>query len=137
MVDSTKNIKHKLLIVLHVRSVYLQQIVKTARDVIALRHLWYLLNDAHEVMSYLSIELLHLDIAKHDKASIQLFSVKYRHILLYITTALQTPLPLKDWSGGKIDLLGKLLDSESAVILQGTRMLMSVLSNVSAILFEY
>ena len=121
MVDSTKNIEHKLLVVLHVRSVYLQQIVKTARDVVALRHLWYLLNDAHEVMSYLSIELLHLDIAKHDKASIQLFSVKYRHILLYITTALQTPLPLKDRSGGEINLLGKLLDSESAVLLQGTQ----------------
>ena len=121
MVDSTKNIEHKLLVVLHVRSVYLQQIVKTARDVVALRHLWYLLNDAHEVMSYLSIELLHLDIAKHDKASIQLFSVKYRHILLYITTALQTPLPLKDRSGGEINLLGKLLDSDAAVLLQGAQ----------------
>ena len=81
MFQHSEYIQHKFLIIFHVGRMYLQQIIETAGDVIALRHLR---NDLYPLGKFLrngAIHTPHLHITEHDKALIEFLSVKNCHIL--------------------------------------------------------
>ena len=97
-IDRSQHVQDKFLIVLHIGSVYLEQIVIVAGYVIALRDLRDILDDRGKFLRDILVQPGQSHATKHDETLIQLLRIQYGYVFFYITIALQSFKPLKHGS---------------------------------------
>lgn len=118
---SSQYIEHKLLIVFHVRRMYLEQIIEASRYIITLGHLGNVAYNLGEVVRYLTAEATHLDIAKDNEASVKLLRIEHGYVFLNVAVCLQTFKTLKDGRRGETDTRSQLFRRQSGVLLQSAQ----------------
>ena len=115
--DRSQHIQHEFLIILHVRSMDFEQVVKAAGNVIAFRHFRNVTDNAAELLRNLTVQTVHLDVAEHHKAAVKLFRIKHRYVFLYVSAGFQAFEPLEHRRGRKADPGCKLLDCQPGILL--------------------
>ena len=97
-----------------------QQIIVTAGNVIALRHLRNVLNDTGELHGYVFIHPAQFDITEYHKSLIQFVGIQHGNVLLDVSFPLQSFQPFKHGSRRQTDLCRQLFSSQPGILLQRT-----------------
>lgn len=114
----SQHVEHKFLIILHIGRMYLQQIVKTARNVITLCHLWNVPYNFCEVLSYLTAQPVHLYIAEDNKPLVKFFRIEHGYVFLDISLTLQPLQTFKHWGRGEAYSRCQFFSGETGILLQ-------------------
>ena len=88
-INRPQHIQNKLLIIFHIGSVNLQQIIITSRYVITFGYFRNILYDPCKLCRYIPVQTSKLHTAEHDKSLIQFLRIQYGNILLYITSIIK------------------------------------------------
>lgn len=110
-----EHFEHKALIVLHRRTVDLEEIVRRAAHIVAFRHLAQAFHTVYEILRRLHRAVAQFHTGEDGEAAIQLLSIENRDVLLDDALALHALYALEDGGTAQMDHSGYLFRRQTGV----------------------
>lgn len=117
-VNGSQDIQDELLVILHVRCMYLQQVIVIARDIVTFRNFRNILYDSGKIIRYIPVQTTELYPAENDKPLVQFLSIKHGNVLFDVTLRLKPFHPLKNGSGRKMHTCRQFFRRQACILLQ-------------------
>lgn len=114
----TQLIENKVLIVLHIPNLDLQEEIKIPGNIITFHHLFNIQDFLHEVITYGPVMGLQLYLTENRKATVELLGIQNRCIPFDVSFLFQSFYPFKNRGRREVDFLGKLLDRQFCIKLK-------------------
>lgn len=116
--DGSQYVDAELIVVLHVGGIDLQQIVEFSGNIVAFGHFGDVLHPGHKVVGDFLAHTPQFNAAEYNESLSQLGGIEYGGIPFYDAGRLHPVHAVEYRRGGKMDLLGELLDGDAAVFLE-------------------
>lgn len=132
-INRPQHIQNKLLIVFHIGSMNLQQVIITSWYVITFGYFRNILYNPCKLGCYIPVQTSKLHTAEYDKSLIQLFRIQHGNILLYISSTLQPFKTFKNRSWRKAHPCSQLFVVNRAFSCKVRSICKSTLSSLSKV----
>ena len=118
--DAAQHIQDETLVVFHVGSMNLQQVIETARYVVAFGDFRNIGDDPGKFGGYIVIYPLQLDFTKDHKTLVQFIGIQYGDVLLDIAVRFQSFQSFEYRCGRQADFGGQFFGRQPGIFLQNT-----------------